>query len=101
MPEEFRVGIVSNNVDIVDFFFSERRIEGAAPADIAKARHIRCYLLQVVVMTDEPAKLSNNPETSRQITFMVPGGECVCIRHDTLLGETLPRSTVATKSALE
>ena len=51
--------------------------------------------------TDEPAKLSTNPETSRQITFMVPGGECVCIRHDTLLGETPPRSTVATKSALE
>ena len=45
LPEEFRAGIDNNNVDIMDFVFSERRTEGTAPADIAKAHHIRGYLL--------------------------------------------------------
>ena len=30
LPEEFRAGIDNNNADIVDFVFSERRIERAA-----------------------------------------------------------------------
>ena len=55
LPEEFRAGIDNNSVDIVDFVFSERRLAGTAPADIPKANHIRGYLLQAAVMTDEPA----------------------------------------------
>ena len=46
LPEEFHAGIDNNNVDIVDFVFSERRFEGIAPADISKAHHVRGYLLQ-------------------------------------------------------
>ena len=54
LPEEFHAGTDDNNVHMVDFTFSERRIEGTAPAEISKAHHVRGYLLQMMVMTDEP-----------------------------------------------
>ena len=55
LPEEFHAGIDdNNNADIVDFVFSELRIEWNAPAEISKAHHVRGYSLQVTVITDEP-----------------------------------------------
>ncbi len=34
LPEEFQAGIDNNNLDIVDFVFGERRIEGTAAPDL-------------------------------------------------------------------
>ena len=43
LPEEFQAGIDNNNVDIVDFVFSELRIEGVAAPDLSKAHHMHSY----------------------------------------------------------
>ena len=53
LPEEFRTGI-DNHDDIVDFVFGERRIEETSPDDMFKARHVRGYLLQTTVSSEEP-----------------------------------------------
>ena len=52
LPEEFR-NRIDNNTDIVDFVFSERRIETTLAEDFPKARHMRGYLLHVTVNSDE------------------------------------------------
>ena len=45
---------IDDNPDIVDFVFSERRIEGLSAEDLQKAHHMRGYLLQMTIRSEEP-----------------------------------------------
>ena len=54
LPEELRTSIDDDDPDIIDFVFSERRIEGLSAEDLPKAHHMRGYLLQITIRSAEP-----------------------------------------------
>ena len=53
LPEKF-LKKIDDNPDIVDFVFSERRIEGLSAEDLQKAHHMRGCLLQMAIRSEEP-----------------------------------------------
>jgi hypothetical protein len=53
LPEELRT-LIDDDLDIIDFVFSERRIASHWVDDLQKARHMRGHLLQMTIRSAEP-----------------------------------------------
>ena len=78
LPEELRTSVDDDDFDIIDFVFSERRIEGLSAEDLPKAHHIRGYLLQRAIRSESPRR---NEHTGTQQSKRA--------RHTTLRGTPL------------